>query len=70
MIDEIDVLELSKEVAQDSKSGALSEELLLNGETLYGVNTGFPDFIERKTPDGSVDLGFWINGEFVAKVRM
>tara|TARA_R110001583_G_C5639267_1_gene407747 strand:- start:1853 stop:2062 length:210 start_codon:yes stop_codon:yes gene_type:complete len=68
MIDKIDILALSKEVDRDSKSGALSEELLLKGETLYGVNTDFPDYIERKTPDGSVELGSWIDNEFVVKI--
>ena len=67
MKDELNVLELSKDIERDSKSGALSRELVSKGEKLYAVNPDFPDYIERKTPDGRTELGYWIDNEFVVK---
>ncbi|QHJ09965.1 hypothetical protein FX988_00174 [Paraglaciecola mesophila] len=60
----IDVFALSKKVEHDSKSGKLSRELLAQGQTLYGKNPDYPDYLERKTPDGKVSLGKWNKGAF------
>jgi|TARA_R110001606_G_scaffold399177_1_gene581325 hypothetical protein len=64
MTNVIDVLALSEEVEHDSKSGKLSRKLLTQGQTLYGKNPDYPDYLERKTPDGKVSLGKWHKGEF------
>lgn len=64
MTNVIDVLALPKEVEHDSKSGKLSQEFLAQGQTLYGINPDYPDYLERKTPDGKVSLGKWHKGEF------
>lgn len=59
-----DVLTLFETVARDSQSGKLSCDLLAQGQTLYGKNVEFPDYLERITPDGKKSLGPWRNGEF------
>ena len=59
-----DVLTLFETVARDSQSGKLSCDLLAQGQTLYGKNVEFPDYLERITPDGKKSLGHWRNGEF------
>lgn len=69
MIDDIDILALSKEVERDSQSGALRKELLEKGETLYGITPDFPDYIKRETLDG-VSLGHLRNGKFVAEISL
>ncbi|MDC8830115.1 hypothetical protein [Alteromonas gilva] len=58
------MLTLSEAVARDSQSGKLSCDLLAQGQTLYGKNIDFPDYLERITPDGKKSLGHWRNGEF------
>jgi hypothetical protein len=58
------VLALSETVALDSQSGKLSRDMLTQGQTLYGKNADFPDYLERITPDGKKSLGHWSNGEF------
>ena len=63
----IDVLALSEEIEKDSQSGALCRELLAKGETLYGVNEDFPDYIECRTPDGRVSLGRLRDGKFTGE---
>lgn len=64
MTSQLDVLTLSKTVARDSQSGNLGCDLLAQGQTLYGKNVEFPDYLERMTPDGKKSLGHWRNGEF------
>jgi hypothetical protein len=64
MTNVIDVLALSEVVEHESKSGKLSRKLLAQGQTLYGKNLDYPDYLERKTPDGKVSLGQWHKGEF------
>jgi hypothetical protein len=64
MTSQLDVLTLSETVVRDSQSGKLSHDLLAHGQTLYGKNIDFPDFLERITPDGKKSLGHWRNGEF------
>ncbi|MCB4438576.1 hypothetical protein LHL20_20330 [Alteromonas sp. McT4-15] len=64
MTSQFDVLTLSETVSRDSQSGKLSRDLLGQGQTLYGKNIDFPDFLERITPDGKKSLGHWRNGEF------
>ncbi|MDN7125289.1 hypothetical protein J6I90_10385 [Pseudidiomarina sp. 1APP75-32.1] len=64
MTSQFDVLALSETVSRDSQSGKLSRDLLAQGQTLYGKNVEFPDFLERVTPDGRKSLGHWSNGEF------
>ena len=59
-----DVLTLFETVARDSQSGKLSCDLLAQGQTLYGKNVEFTDYLERITPDGKKSLGHWRNGEF------
>lgn len=60
----LDVLALSEEVERDNQSGQLSRELLAQGQTLYGKNPLFPEYLERITPDGKKSLGHWKDGEF------
>ena len=60
----LDVLALSEEVERDSQSGKLSRGLLAQGQTLYGKEPDFPDYLVRTTPDGKKSLGHWKNGEF------
>lgn len=64
MTNKLDVLALSEEVELDSQSGNFSRELMAQGQTLYGKNPLFPDYLERKTPDGKKSLGHWEDGEF------
>ncbi len=68
MTSELDVLALSEEVERDSQSGALSQELLSQGQTLYGTSPLYPDFLIRTTPNGRKSLGHWYNGEFIEEV--
>lgn len=68
MTSELDVLALSEEVERDSQSGALSQELLSQGQTLYGTSPLYPDSIIRMLPDGQKSVGCWLNGEFIEKV--
>ncbi|EGN74219.1 hypothetical protein A28LD_2311 [Idiomarina sp. A28L] len=65
MANQLDILALFEEVERDSQSGTLCRELLAQGQTLYGKNPLFPDYLERITPDGKKSLGQWRNGEFV-----
>ena len=64
MTKNLDVLALSEEVERDNQSGQLSRELLAQGQTLYGKNPLFPEYLERITPDGKKSLGHWKDGEF------
>ena len=64
MTNVIDVLALSEVVEHESRSGKLSRELLAQGQTLYGQNPDYPDYLERITPDGKKFLGYWRNGVF------
>ena len=65
---QLDVLALSDEVDRDSQSGKLSRELLAQGQTLYGKNHLFPEYLERFTPDGKKSLGQWKDGEFAEEI--
>ena len=64
MIDDIDIMALSEEVERDSQSGKLKHELLAQGNTLFGINKAYPDYIERITPDEHRTLSHLKNGEF------
>lgn len=64
MANQFDVLSLSEEIQRDSQSGKLSCELIAQGQTLFGINLDFPDYLERIMPDGKRSLGCWHNGEF------
>tara|TARA_R110001583_G_scaffold192040_1_gene358130 strand:+ start:11715 stop:11939 length:225 start_codon:yes stop_codon:yes gene_type:complete len=66
----LDVMALSEEVERDSQSGKLSKDLLVQGNTLYGINPVHPELIERITPDGRRTLGQWRDGEFDAEVSL
>jgi|TARA_B100002049_G_C15968690_1_gene327736 hypothetical protein len=70
MTSQLDVLTLSKTVARDSQSGKLRWDLLAQGQTLYGKNVEFPDYLERMTPDGKKSLGHLRNGEFQQVVSL
>lgn len=70
MTNQLDVMALSEEVERDSQSGHLSRELLAQGQTLYGKNPEYPDYLERITPDGKKSLGQWRNGEFVEIISL
>jgi hypothetical protein len=70
MTSQLYVLTLSKTVARDSQSGKLSCDLLTQGQTLYGKNVEFPDYLERMTPDGKKSLGHLRNGEFQQVVSL
>lgn len=61
---QLEVLALSEEVERDSQSGKLSHELLSYGQTLYGINLDYPNYLERITPDGKKSPGHWNNGKF------
>ncbi|MCB5228394.1 hypothetical protein JAO78_016435 [Alishewanella sp. 16-MA] len=65
----LDVLALSEEVERDSQSGKLNRELLVQGQTLYGKNSLFPEYFERITPDGKKSLGYWRNYEFKQVIK-
>ncbi|MCH8492855.1 MAG: hypothetical protein LAT53_06450 [Idiomarina sp.] len=65
MANQLDVLALAEEVKRDCESGALYQDLLSQGQTLYGKNPTYPDHIERITPDGKRTLGYWHHGQFV-----
>jgi len=65
MSDFFDVVKLFEKAELDSKSGALAKELLVKGETLYGVSLHFPGLIERVSPDGEIALGRWEEGRFL-----
>ncbi|MBU1311259.1 MAG: hypothetical protein KKE30_17190 [Gammaproteobacteria bacterium] len=66
----LDVLALSHEVERDSASGKLTHELLSAGQTLYGKNPDYPDFIERVTPDNRRSLGYWRDRQFVEIISL
>jgi hypothetical protein len=70
MMSELDVLALANEVERDSRTGKLSRELLAQGNTLYGKNAAYSDYIERITPDGKKSLGQWRNGKFVETISL
>ena len=60
----LNVLALSEEIEHESQSGALSRELLAQGQTLYGKNPIFAEYLDRISPYGKKSLGHWKNGEF------
>ncbi len=64
MTRQLDVLALANKVEFDSQSGKLSRDLLAQGQTLYGKNADFSDYLERIMPDGRKSFGHWRNGEF------
>ncbi|MEM0515686.1 hypothetical protein WCN91_09740 [Pseudoalteromonas sp. YIC-827] len=68
MTHQLDVLSLSEGVERDSQSGKLSVELQAQGQTVYGKNPLFPDYLERITPDGKKSLGQWKDGEFAEEL--
>ncbi|KXI29589.1 hypothetical protein [Paraglaciecola hydrolytica] len=70
MTNQFDVLALAEEVERDYKSGNLNRELLAQGQTLYGKNPQYPDYLERITPDGKRSLGHWRNGKFVETMSL
>ncbi|MFT6993210.1 MAG: hypothetical protein ACJASL_005212 [Paraglaciecola sp.] len=53
-----------------STSLTLSIELLSQGQTLYGKNPAFPEYLERITPDGRRMLCHLNNGEFEAVMSL
>ena len=61
---QLDVLALAELVARESESGKLTRELLTLGNTLYGKNPEYPNYIERTTPAGKKSLGHWRNSSF------
>jgi hypothetical protein len=70
MMSKLDVLALANEVEHDSQTGKLSRELLAQGNTLYGKNAAYSDYIERITPDGQGTLGYWSNEKFEAVISL
>ena len=70
MIQNLDVLALSEQVEQDSKSGHLSHELLAAGQTLYGKNPNYPELLEQITPEGKKSIGHWRDGEFIEETSL
>lgn len=64
----LNVLGLSHEVERDSESGKLTHKLLSAGQTLYGKNPDYPDYIERMTADNRKTLGYWRDGEFIEMI--
>ena len=66
----LDVLALSHEVERDSVSGKLTHKLLSEGQTLYGKNQDYPDYIERVTPDNRRTLGYWRDGMFIEIISL
>ena len=66
----LDVLALSHEVERDSVSGKLTHKLLSEGQTLYGKNQDYPDFIERLTSDNRRTLGYWRDGIFIEIISL
>ena len=66
----LDVIALSEEIERDSQSGKLTMQLLAEGQTLYGKNPDYPEFLERITPDGRRTLGQWRDGEFVTEASL
>lgn len=63
-----DVFALANEVSRESRNGTLTQDLLSNGHTLYGMNPEFPDLLEQVTPDKRVSLGQFKFGQFHPQV--
>jgi hypothetical protein len=64
----LDVLGLSHDVERDSAYGELTQKLLSAGQTLYGKNRDYPDYIDRITPDNRKTLGYWQDGQFIEMI--
>jgi hypothetical protein len=62
--DILDVLALANEVNNDSATGVLTEELLKDGQVLFGINPEFPKLLEQIAPDRRVSLGQFTQGQF------
>ena len=60
----LDVLALSSEVEADSKSGALYQELLDKGQTLYSSTPEGGGVLEAHFPDGTIKKGRFSDGVF------
>ena len=60
----LDVLALSSEVEADSRSGALSTELLEKGQTLYSPAPEGGGILEARYPDGTSQKGRFTDGKF------
>jgi hypothetical protein len=60
------VMALSEKVEKDSQSGALAQELLSKGHTLYQPSPQGNGILEAIKPDGSRVLGAFKNGVFKA----
>jgi len=60
----LDVLALASEVEADSQSGALSQELLEKGQTLYSPASEGGGVLEAHYPDGKIKKGLFIDGKF------
>lgn len=69
-MNKLDVLALSEEVSCDNQSGKVSHQLSSQGQTLYGIDPDYPEFISRITPDGKKSLGHWRGGEFVTVIQL
>lgn len=69
-MNKLDIMALAREVELDSQSGKLSQDLLSQGNTLYGKNPTYPEYIERITPNGYRSLGHLINGKFEAEISL
>jgi hypothetical protein len=65
-----DPLQLATEVAETCQSSELTRKLLSEGNTLYGINPDYPNFIERICPDGQISIGQWLGGQFIVKFNI
>ena len=61
---QLDVLALAELVARESESGELAHDLISLGNTLYGKNPEYPEYLQRTSPNGQKMLGHWRNGQF------
>ena len=61
---QIDVFALAENVAMESESGKLTHDLIALGNTMYGKNPEYPEYLQRTTPNGQKTLGHWRNGKF------
>jgi hypothetical protein len=66
----IDIMALSNEVEEDSKSGDLAKELLAKGQTLYAPSHDSGCTLEAIKPNGERVKGNFRNGKFKATRRV
>lgn len=62
----LNVFKLAEQVNKDSKSGAISQELLLKENVMYGLSHN-KGGLTRLKPNGEFSEGAFRNGKFIVK---